>query len=294
MTQKPERIDAILAQPPGPLDLHGFDDPIAAGLEAARNCEWLDHAFYYGYQVALRQRFARLPSGPLALCHSEKGMTSIKQLSFRALEGVNGWTLHGSKGFITAPQLCTQVLVTAVCGQGADGRLDIGVFLLQLEAIEVSVQIYDQVRIMPRLGQGGIEVKGSFVDAAARIPGDYDSLIRPFGVAETVACAAALSSCVEGLGERLGSGEMQERAGAMRTRLAGLVRGDAADPNTVLACGDIAEEFGQFRAAVLEWVGAHQPDRLADWTRDIQLFGFIGPLWDRRIARARADLEAAA
>ena len=80
-------LSAQARTPPGSGDLFGAEDPCMAAIEAARRCDNLGHAFYYGYQAALRLCFPDLPNGALALCNSERGGNSPKQLQCRAEGG---------------------------------------------------------------------------------------------------------------------------------------------------------------------------------------------------------------
>ena len=290
MSATKKRIPAEVVRPPGPVDLHGFDDVLAEAAAAARHCEWCDHAFYYGYQAALRTVYPKLPSGPLALCHSERSGNSPKQLQCKALPGNDGWFLRGHKSFVTSPELCTQVLVSAVAAEDSTGRRDIGVFLVQLNELLVSVQTYPSVSFMPRLGQGEMTLDGVYVSARARMPGDYTSLIRPFGVCETLCCALTLAAMGVGRGQSWGDAQLQDMAAACEEQVLRVARGDCSSPETVLACEQLAQPVAQLQSALLQAVEAYQPERLVDWQRDIRIFGFIGPLWDRRYERARKDL----
>ncbi len=225
-------------------------DPVAAATGGGAMAQCVAHAFAAGYQNALRAQFPSLDGMQWrALLVSETTGKSPKQIHTRLEASANGgWTLNGTKSYVSGGRLAQQLLVLAQAGEQADGRKCMRIASFAADRPGISIQERPSAPVMPEFLHGTAEFSNLELDSDELIPGDgFADHARPFAARESVFLFAAVLSYLFKLAtEHSGSPELRERllgAICMYSALAAL------DPSTTAA--ELATQGGHALAAQL-------------------------------------------
>lgn len=225
-------------------------DPIAAAVGGGAMAECVAHAFASGYQNALRAEFTALDGMQWrALLVSEATGKSPKQIHTRLEPNANGgWTLNGTKSYVSGGALAQQLLVLAHAGELADGRKRMRLAHFSADRTGVSIQARPPAAVMPEFQYGTAVFNEVPLANEELIPGDgFADHARPFAARESVFIFAAVLGYLFKLAVKYsGSTSLCERLLAAISMYSGLA---SLDPNTPAA--ELATQGGHALAGQL-------------------------------------------
>ena len=268
-----------------------IDQAIVGGFQADR----VGYAFAAGYQSALRRLAPTLPPDRLAsLSITEEGGGHPRAIktTLRAAgpEGSTaaGWRLRGHKKWATLSCDGDVVLVAASTGTDPDGRNQLRMALVPLDAPGVRVHPMPVTPFAPEITHGEITFADVCVPAEAVLPGDgYTRYIRPFRTIEDTHVSAAILGHVLGVAAVFGwPRSLREDLLNLAVNLRAIGTADPSAPEIHVALGGF---FNAYRT-VLEraqpcWQGV--PDELrARWERDRPLLDIAGNARAKRLEAA--------
>jgi hypothetical protein len=267
------------------------DQAIVGGFQADR----VGYAFAAGYQSALRCLAPSLPADRLvSLSITEEGgghPRAIKTtLRAAGTEGpaARGWRLCGHKKWATLSCDGDVVLVAASTGTDAEGRNELRMALVPLDARGVTVHQMPGTSFAPEITHGELTFDDVCVPPEAVLPGDgYTRYVRPFRTIEDTHVSAAILGHVLGVAVVFGwPRPLREDLLNLAVNLRAIASGDPSAPEIHVALGGF---FNAYRT-VLEraqpcWQGV-SGDVRARWARDRPLLDIAGNARAKRLEAA--------
>lgn len=178
--------------------------PFEAAVTVASRVDRLGLAFAAGYSAAL-QTLVPDVALPCALCVTEAGGTHPRAIeaSLRATEDGSGYTLDGTKTFVTFGNLARTLIIAARVGEQAGGRPDLAVVRIPADRDGVSLQALPPTPFVPEVPHSRVDLQGVSVAAAERLGGDgYLEYVKPFRTVEDIHVYASAAAYFLGLGKR--------------------------------------------------------------------------------------------
>ncbi|MCY1043764.1 acyl-CoA dehydrogenase family protein, partial [Corallococcus sp. bb12-1] len=168
---------AVLPRFPAPSDL-----ALASGFRADR----LGFAFASGYHAALRSLFPQLPADRrVALCATESGGGHPTAIETTLTPAGAGWTLDGTKTYVTLGTHAEVLLVVATEGRDAQGRNRLRMVVVDAKKPGVRIEPLPPLGFVPEVPHAALRLEGVAVASEDVLPGDgYTRYLRPFRTVE--------------------------------------------------------------------------------------------------------------
>jgi hypothetical protein len=255
-----------------------WQSPLDAALVAGSGADGPAYAFASGYQCALR---ALLPSLPAehraALCATEEGGGHPRAIKTRLDPDGDGWTLHGTKRFVTLGTLADTLLVVATRGDGPDGRPRLSLVTVPADAPGVTVTAMEPLAFVPEIPHATLTLAGARVDFRAVAPGDgYVAWLKPFRTVEDLHVVAAALGLLLGLCRRGNAPEaLQEDLLTAVTAVRALASAGQG-PGGHLALAGVLRALGALVERASPWVDALGEAEGGRWRRDLALLSVAG------------------
>lgn len=242
------------------------------------------HAFYTGYQFALRHMFPSRAGKAAAICISEKGGNHPAAIEAR----LEDQRMSGVKTFVTAADMVQDVLVAVTTGQDADGRSRLRLVHVRVGDPGIRVEQDDKrTPFIPEVRRGRLLLEDTPVAAEQILEGDaHNDYSKPFSSLEGLYIRLAMVSWLSALGRaRDWPHDLRETLLARVWGLRSLILADPeAAPNPIILAGllrPLAEIAGELSEGDL------LPANLREiWRRDRGLLAGNGRLDKIRLEKA--------
>lgn len=248
-------------------------------------------AFAAGYECALRKLVPSLPPRAIvSFCVTEEkgGHPSSIQSSLRKDPSAPGWTLTGSKKFITLADAAELILVAASTGTAPDGKNMIRMALVPRSAPGIGITPMAALPYIPEIHHGTVTFREVRVDDSGIMPGDgYRDYIRPFRTIEDLHVLSAIGGHLFRTACRYRWPEsLKEEIVSFLVCTRTLAMDDPAAPAVHIAMGGLnAQVHALFEAIEPHWESVDTPVR-EYWKRDMPLLGIAGAARKKRLERA--------
>jgi len=273
-----------------------IDQAVLGGLQADR----VGYAFAAAYQSALRCLVPSLPDDRLvSLCITEEGGGHPRaiQSTLSPTSGgssADGWMLSGHKKWATLSCDGDVALVAASVGTGADGRNQLRVVRVGLNAAGVTVHRMPATTFAPEITHGQLSFEKVRIPPDAVLPGDgYTAYIRPFRTIEDTHVSAAILGHLIGIASRF-AWPQAVRADLVNlvVNLRSIALGDPSAPEIHIVLGGFFIAYGTVLERIAPcWEGV-PPEIRERWQRDRGIVNVAGSVRGKRLAAAWERIDA--
>lgn len=270
-------------------------NPFRAAAKVASEVDRLGLAFAAGYSAALETLVPGVAL-PCALCVTEVDGAHPRaiQTALTAAEGGSGYTLNGSKSFVTFGDRARTLVIAARVGQQPDGRPELAVVRIPSDREGVLVQELPPIPFVPEVPHARVEFQNVVVDASERLSGDgYLRYVKPFRTVEDIHVYGSALAYLLGLAKRTKapSDLLTELRAAIAT-LDGLREGPPLDPNIHVALHAVIQDAARLLSTdsfSSVWDAAPEEERLR-WERDRKLLQVANSAREARFQKAATQL----
>ncbi|MGB5267778.1 MAG: acyl-CoA dehydrogenase family protein [Polyangiales bacterium] len=269
--------------------------PFDAAIGVAASVDRLGLAFAAGYSAALEHLIPDLIL-PVALCVTEADGNHPRAIksTLDEQDGVSGYTLNGSKTFVTFGNMAHTLIIAARSGEGADGKPKLVVVRIPADRRGVSLRELPPIPFVPEIPHAGVELRDVVVEAGERMPGDgYLDYVKPFRTVEDIHVFAAATAYLLGLANRTKApSELRAELMTLLVALDSLRKAPPLDPWVHVALHGVSQSlarlFGADELAKL-WEEAPAEER-SRWERDRKLLLVANKVREARFRKALSQL----
>lgn len=240
-------------------------------------------AFLAGYQAAMRVLWPSAPWSLGALCVTEKGVSSPKQME-TVIEGLN---ISGHKDFVTAAGSADWLIVAARDLLASDTRIVLGV--VYSGAAGLTIETLPDLAFIPEIGHARLQLD---TVQCRRLAGDgWSDYVKPFRTLEDGYVLIAINAWLYGVAVR-NDWPLAVRSGLL-TQLAALRDVMRLSPNeaeTHVLLGAILIRQAELSDQVDQAFVQGDEQLAALWQRDRVLLTLAGKAREIRLQRAKEAL----
>jgi len=245
--------------------------PFVAAVAIAARADRLGHAFAVGYPAAL-ERLVPGVAVPSALCVTEDGGNSPKDVLTTLEREAAGYRIDGKKSFVSFGSLAKELIVAARSGVRPEGRPELAVIRLPLGRAGVTVDELPPTHFVPEVPHARLRLESVEIHEEERLPGDgYLHYVKPFRTIEDVHVIGAALGYALGLTTRVGgSPDLVSQLAADLAALSSLQDAKPLDPAVHVALhGCFTRLTDAFSGATFSRVLELAPaEERARWQRD--------------------------
>ena len=259
-----------------------IDRAAAAGFGADR----LGYAFLSGYQAALHTMLPDVAQAKtISLCATEAGggRPAAIRTTLRG-DGVDRWSLSGTKSFVTLGTRADLLVVIASVGEDASGRNSLRAVTIEKGRAGSQVTDLPVMPFAPEIGHASLELSDVVIGPDDLLPGDaYVNYLKPFRTIEDLHVLAAGCGMLVQVARRSNwPASVVERILVLLTAIQSIAAASPAAASTHAALGGV---FGVFTALIDE-LGDHwaavDADTWSLWERDRPILGIAGTARSKR------------
>lgn len=269
--------------------------PFDAAVQVAASVDRLGLAFAAGYSAALEQLIPDVIL-PCALCVTEADGNHPRAIkaSLEASDTGSGYTLDGTKTFVTFGAMAKTLIVAARVGEQSDGKPELAVVRIPADREGVSLHELPAISIVPEIPHAWVEFHEVSVDAGERMNGDgYLDYVKPFRTVEDIHVLATASAYLLGLAKRCaGAAEWMSELCAAIVTLDLLRAAPPSDPGVHVALHGVTQSLSRLfsdKVFAKIWEAAPAEER-ARWERDRKLLRVANAAREARFRKAALQL----
>ena len=267
--------------------------PFSAAVIVASLVDRLGFAFAVGYPAALEHMIAGVPL-PCALCVTEANGNSPRAIESTLVPKGDGYTLHGTKTFVTFGNHAETLIIVAKVGEKPDGRPDLAVVRIPAGRKGVVLHELPQTPFVPEVPHTSVQLEGVEVLRAERLPGDgYLNYVKPFRTIEDIHVVGATLGYLVGLARRTrASTTLVAELAADLVALAGLRGGSPLDPRVHVALQGVYQHVTRLIGSeeFVQVLDCAPDDERARWERDRALLRVASKAREARFERAMTQI----
>ncbi|MBP7737797.1 MAG: acyl-CoA dehydrogenase family protein [Spirochaetes bacterium] len=273
----------------------GWDLPVDRAVIGGFLADRAAYAFAAGYESGLRRLVPSLPQKAIvSFCVSEEkgGHPSTIRSSLREAASGGGWTLDGSKKFITMADEAELLLVAASTGSGPDGKNRIRMVMVERNAPGVEVTVMKGLPFVPEISHGTIAFSGVAVDEGSVLPGDgYNGYIRPFRTIEDLHVFAAIAGFIFRIASLHGwPRAIREETASLIAGTRALAMEDTSSPAVHIALGGLHRQITALLGSVSGYWDMVDEQTRVRWERDRGLLSVAETARAKRLEAAWSRL----
>ena len=267
--------------------------PFHAAARVASTVDRLGFAFAAGYSAALQHLVPQVVL-PCALCVTEADGNHPRAVKSTLDEDGSGYTLNGTKTFVTFGSMAQSLIVAASMGESADGKPRIAVVRIPADRKGVSLAELPPIPFVPEIPHARVELSDVAVDSAERMPGDgYLDYVKPFRTVEDIHVFGTATAYLLGLANRShASSELRAELMALLVALDHLSEAPPLDPRAHVALHGVSQSLARlFSTEGFEslWEAA-PPEERSRWERDRKLLQVASSAREARFRKAASQL----
>lgn len=270
---------------------HPLERSLALGLVAPS----VGAAFVGGYRAALHRLVPSLGAHTrAALCATEDGGAHPRAITTALTPVATGFSLTGTKRFVSCAEDADTLLVLATDGMRADGRPSLALVSVAADAPGVERAGMPPLPFVPEVSHASVRFDAVALAADARLPGDgWSDFVKPFRTVEDLHVQGAVTGYLLGVLRRAeGPASSIEGLAAHALSLRALADRSPDDPCGHLA---LAGAFATLEALVLAldpWWSSVDPAVASAWARDRSLLRVASRAREQRRAKALGDARS--
>ncbi|CAM3035529.1 acyl-CoA dehydrogenase family protein [Skermania piniformis] len=296
----PDVFDFVLTENPlstAPVDVFeadrrardtGFATPVDAAVAGGFGSDRLGYAFLAGYQAALRALLPDIPNVRTALCGTEAGGGHPAAIHTTLTPGRDGFTLDGTKSFVTLGSAAELLVVLAGDERAPSGRKALRAALVPAGLPGVSFTAQPVLPFTPEIPHATLRLTAVPLPAHAVLPGDgYLRYLKPFRTIEDLHIQAAVLGWLIGVARRSSwPAPWLEQALSLLAGVRESTRADPSAPSTHLAVAGLQTGQQRLLGDAEHFWDRTEPDTRERWRRDRPLLDVAGTVRTARTAAA--------
>jgi hypothetical protein len=271
-------------------------DPFYAAVRVASTVDRLGLAFAAGYSAALEHLIPEVIL-PCALCVTEADGNHPRAIkaSLKASNAGSGYTLDGTKTFVTFGNMAKTLIVAARVGEQSDGKPELAVVSIPADREGVSLNELPAIPFVPEIPHARVEFHDVQVDEGERMSGDgYLVYVKPFRTVEDIHVFATASAYLLGLAKRCaGPADWMSELCALIATLDRLRAAPPLDPGVHVALHGVIENLSRLfsRDEFSKVLQSAPAEERARWERDRKLLQVASTAREARFRKAASQLR---